>query len=50
LNTEALQRLGGPRALEIVPEAGRLFEEPGALEASARLARQWFERYLPAGG
>jgi putative phosphoribosyl transferase len=30
----------------IVPGATHLFEEPGALEVVARLAREWFERYL----
>jgi len=29
-----------------VPGATHLFEEPGALEEVARLARAWFERYL----
>jgi len=32
--------------LEIVPGATHLFEEPGALEEVARLARDWFPRYL----
>jgi hypothetical protein len=26
-----------------------LFEEPGALDEVARLARQWFDRHLVAG-
>ena len=30
----------------IIPGATHLFEEPGALDAVARLAREWFERYL----
>ena len=30
----------------IVPGATHLFEEPGALDAVARLAREWFERHL----
>ena len=29
-----------------VPGATHLFEEPGALDEVARLAREWFERYL----
>ncbi len=33
--------------LTIVPGATHLFEEPGTLEAVARHAAQWFERYLP---
>ncbi len=34
------------KKLVIVPGASHLFEEPGALESVARLAAQWFERYL----
>jgi putative phosphoribosyl transferase len=30
----------------IVPGATHLFEEPGALEQVAALARDWFHRYL----
>jgi hypothetical protein len=35
----------------IVPGATHLFEEPGTLDEVARLAREWFERYLvvPSG-
>jgi putative phosphoribosyl transferase len=33
--------------LEIVPGATHLFEERGALERVAELARDWFRRYLP---
>jgi len=56
LNAAALERLRCEKRLEIVPGATHLFEEPGALEAVARLARAWFERHLgaahgsPAGG
>jgi len=50
LNEAALAALPGEKRLEIVPGATHLFEEPGALEAVARLARDWFVRYLPAGG
>ena len=46
LNEQALARLGGPRALEIVPGASHLFPEPGALEAVIGLAASWFERHL----
>lgn len=46
LNRQALARLGGERALEIVDGATHLFEEPGALERVADLARAWFGRYL----
>lgn len=46
MNREALALLPGEKRLEIVPGATHLFEEPGALEEVARLARQWFQRYL----
>ena len=46
MNEEALARLESVKRLEIVPNATHLFEEPGALEEVARLARDWFERYL----
>jgi len=46
LNRQAFERLRGPKALEIVPGATHLFEEPGALDEVARLAREWFERHL----
>jgi pimeloyl-ACP methyl ester carboxylesterase len=46
LNRQALARLTSERRLEIVPRATHLFEEAGALEAVARLAGDWFERYL----
>jgi putative phosphoribosyl transferase len=50
LNEEALQMLRCPRELVVVPGATHLFEEPGALEEVARLAREWFVRYLAPGG
>jgi putative phosphoribosyl transferase len=46
LNRYALAQLHGEKRLEIVPGAGHLFEEPGALETVAQLAQQWFERHL----
>ncbi len=46
LNRLALAQLRGEKKLEIVPGATHLFEEPGALEEVARLARAWFQRYL----
>ncbi|MDR7519682.1 MAG: dienelactone hydrolase family protein, partial [Armatimonadota bacterium] len=46
LNREALQRLQVEKDLVIVPGATHLFEEPGALEEVARLAADWFRRYL----
>jgi dienelactone hydrolase len=46
LNQAAFQQLRADKRLEIVPGATHLFEEPGALEEVARLARDWFLRYL----
>jgi putative phosphoribosyl transferase len=48
LNRQAQARLGGRSELVIVPGATHLFEEPGALEQVAALARDWFLRYLAA--
>ncbi|HJU83014.1 MAG TPA: hypothetical protein VJ600_02275 [Holophagaceae bacterium] len=48
MNEDALHRLRCPKALEVVPGATHLFEEPGALEAVADLAGAWFERHLGA--
>jgi dienelactone hydrolase len=46
LNQQALDALPGEARLEIVAGATHLFEEPGALERVAVLARDWFLRYL----
>ena len=47
LNEAALREIGtGAKRLEIVPGATHLFEERGALEQVARLAREWFDRHL----
>jgi hypothetical protein len=40
--------LAGESRLEIVPGAGHLFEEPGALERVASLALDWFRAHLIA--
>jgi putative phosphoribosyl transferase len=48
LNQQAQQRLGGESRLDIIPGATHLFEEPGALERVAALARDWFLRHLRA--
>jgi dienelactone hydrolase len=45
-NEAVFAELSCPKKLVIVPGASHLFEEPGALESVARLAAQWFERYL----
>lgn len=46
MNQDALNQLQAVKKLEIVPGATHLFEEPGALEAVAQMAQQWFEQYL----
>ena len=46
LNEEAFSRLYCEKQLEVVPGASHLFAEPGALDAVARLAIEWFERHL----
>ncbi|MCZ4494637.1 MAG: hydrolase [Conexibacter sp.] len=48
LNREAQALLAGESRLEVVPGATHLFEEPGALERVAALAREWFLRRLGA--
>jgi putative phosphoribosyl transferase len=47
LNRAAMARMRAEARLEIVPDASHLFEESGTLEVVARLARDWFLRYLP---
>ena len=46
LNRQALAQLRCEAALEIVPGATHLFEEPGTLEAVQRLAADWLVRHL----
>ena len=43
---EILAELPGEKRLEIIPGATHLFEEPGALESVAELAKSWFAVYL----
>ena len=50
MNEAALEQLRTEKRLEIVPGATHLFEEPGALEEVARLARDWFVRHLTGAG
>jgi pimeloyl-ACP methyl ester carboxylesterase len=47
LNRQAMTRLHVPHRLEVIPGATHLFEEPGALERVADLARDWFLEHLP---
>jgi putative phosphoribosyl transferase len=49
LNRRAFDRLKlekGKKRVVIIPGATHLFEEPGALEEVARVARDWFVKYL----
>ena len=46
LNETALAQLRAEKRLTIIPGATHLFEEPGALEEVARLARDWFLHHL----
>jgi putative phosphoribosyl transferase len=49
LNVSAREELQACESeLDLVPRATHLFEEPGALEAVARLAAAWFSRHLAA--
>ncbi len=48
LNREAYQLISSPKELHVVAGATHLFEEAGALEEVARLASEWFARYLPS--
>ncbi|HTO87512.1 MAG TPA: dienelactone hydrolase family protein [Thermoanaerobaculia bacterium] len=50
LNREAMAQMHCKHRLEIVPGASHLFEEPGTLEAVARLARTWFAQHLVPKG
>lgn len=50
LNQQAFDLLRCTKRLEIVPGATHLFEEPGALERVAELARDWFLAYLTPPG
>jgi putative phosphoribosyl transferase len=48
LNEEAYEKLTCPKELVIIPGASHLFEEPGALDKVAQLARNWFiKHFLP---
>jgi putative phosphoribosyl transferase len=47
LNRHAFDRLHSEKSLIVIPGAGHLFEEPGALDEVAREARDWFLRYVP---
>jgi putative phosphoribosyl transferase len=46
LNREAQTLMRSPTELVVIPGATHLFEEPGALEAVAAKAADWFQRHL----
>jgi putative phosphoribosyl transferase len=46
VNREAYGSLRCEKRLEVIPGAGHLFEEPGALERVAELAADWFLRHF----
>jgi putative phosphoribosyl transferase len=46
LNRQALTRMKCVKALQVIPGASHLFEELGALEEVAKLARVWFVEEL----
>jgi putative phosphoribosyl transferase len=48
LNRVAFEQLRSEKRLVIVPGATHLFEETGALDEVATLARDWFQRHLVA--
>lgn len=47
LNRRAASQMRAHCEIAIVPGAGHLFEQSGTLEQVARLAQDWFVRYLP---
>jgi len=46
LNRSAANRMTCETRIDIIPGATHLFEEPGALEQVAELARRWFTQHL----
>ncbi len=46
LNEATYSLLRAPKRLVVVPGAGHLFEEPGALEAVSRETAEWFRAHL----
>jgi len=50
LNEKARAAMNCPTALEVIPGATHLFQEPGALENVATRARAWFGRWLAGDG
>jgi putative phosphoribosyl transferase len=46
MNQQAYERLKAEKQIVVIPGATHLFEEPGALEEVAKLAGEWFGKYL----
>ncbi len=46
MNRAAAEAIPGPCEVSVVPGAGHLFEEPGAMESVAGLAIEWFGRWM----
>jgi putative phosphoribosyl transferase len=46
LNQQAYNKIDAVKALEIIPGATHLFEEPGTLESVAELAAAWFKEFM----
>lgn len=46
LNKKAYDLIKAEKQINIIPGATHLFEEPGTLEEVARLAAEWFRKYL----
>jgi len=49
LNRSAMGLMRCEKKLRIIPNAGHLFEQPGALEQVADLSAEWFLRHLAPG-
>jgi pimeloyl-ACP methyl ester carboxylesterase len=49
LNRTARSAMTAETRLDVIPQAGHLFEEPGALDEVAERASEWFRRWLPSG-
>ena len=46
LNEMAARQMSCTRKLQIIPGAGHLFEEPGALDRVIELSIAWYDQYL----
>ncbi|WP_262505179.1 dienelactone hydrolase family protein [Streptomyces sp. TRM68367] len=48
LTEDAAQQLGAPHSVRVVPEATRLFQEPGTLEQVVAMIKEWCDDRLSA--